>query len=201
MPERVPVPVGLTDRDLPLPTGSGPRSRWLLFSARRGRAQPEASLRRGRRRPLGLVELVGAPGDRIVTWRTPASRLRRRFRLRGRFGGFRRRLGGRRLWLVIWSHQGQLPSPVDRRQMVQVGAASDQCLGRLSVRVSAAVVGVGVALHGVVVVSGTASRLVRGAGWLGRGRRGSVAPRLPPVEVAARLGPQDECEGVLEVAV
>ena len=48
--ERVPVPVGLTDRDLPLPTGSGPRSGWPLFSARRGRARPGASLRRGHRR-------------------------------------------------------------------------------------------------------------------------------------------------------
>ena len=47
----------------------------------------------------------------------------------------------------------------------------------------------------------TAFRLARGAGWPGRGRRGSAAPRLLPEEVAARLGPQDHCEGVLEVAV
>ena len=62
---------------------------------------------------LSFVELVSAPGDRLVTRRRPASRLRRRL------GGLCR------------------PSPVDRRQIVQAGAARDQCSGRLRARVSA----------------------------------------------------------------
>ena len=99
---------------------------------------------------------------------------------RRRFGGLRRRLGRRRLWLLIQSHQGRslrllIAARSYRRALLEINVRAGcapgcqrGCRGRWR-RVA-----------GSVAVSRTAFRLVRGAGWRGRGRRGSVAPRRPP---------------------
>ena len=210
MPERVPVPAGLTDDcDLPLPTGSGPRSGWLLFSARRGRARPGASLRRGRRR-------LGPRRARGRVWRSLRDLAQ----------------AGSASSPAPWSSS---PPPVvfAAALVVFAGALVVFVFGWLSGVIRTTLLCVLIAagwyrwaLRAINAWAGCAWGCERGC--RGRGRRfdhragwsveqslglfevlgglvevvvAALHPGFPPVEVAARLGPQDECEGVLEVAV